>query len=62
MKTERTRNLPPFFTQVIGSLPRPKLVRDLRARHAEMSAARFHQVMDEMTLFASACRSRPGWM
>ena len=40
MKTDRTRKLPPFFTQVIGSLPRPKLVLDLLARQAEMPAKR----------------------
>src|SRR5262245_17873745 len=32
MRTDKTRRLPAFFTQVIGSLPRPKLVRDLHAR------------------------------
>ena len=31
MKTSRTRQLPPLFTQVIGSLPRPQAVRDLLA-------------------------------
>src|SRR6478609_10530390 len=60
MRTERTKKLPPFFTQVIGSLPRPKLVRDLHARRAEMSAARFQRVMDEMTLFAIRLQEQAG--
>ena len=31
MRTERTSRLPPFYTHVIGSLPRPQAVRDLLA-------------------------------
>jgi len=60
MRTERTKKLPPFFTQVIGSLPRPKLVRDLHARRAEMSAARFQEVMDDMTRFAIRLQEQAG--
>ncbi len=52
MKTDRTPTLPPFFTQVIGSLPRPKLVLDLLARRSEMSADRYARVMDDMVVFA----------
>jgi len=52
MKTDRTRTLPAFFTQVIGSLPRPKVVLDLLARQVEMPAQRFAGVMDEMVIFA----------
>ena len=46
MRTETTRKLPPFFTQVIGSLPRPKMVRGLHARRHQMSEERFRKVMD----------------
>ncbi len=60
MKTERTRKLPPFFTQVIGSLPRPKLVLDLLARQAEMPPQRYAKVMDEMVLFAIRLQEQAG--
>ncbi|MFQ5930020.1 MAG: cobalamin-independent methionine synthase II family protein [Acidobacteriota bacterium] len=52
MRTEKTQKLPPFYTQVIGSLPRPKVVLDLHARRSEMSEDRFNAVMDEMVVFA----------
>ena len=35
MKAGRTSRLPLFFTQVIGSLPRPKVVQDLLARRGD---------------------------
>jgi 5-methyltetrahydropteroyltriglutamate--homocysteine methyltransferase len=60
MKTERTRRLPPFFTQVIGSLPRPALVHDLHARRVEMSPDRFQAVMDEMVIFAIRLQEQAG--
>src|SRR5438094_516097 len=34
MKTPRTAQLPLFFTQGIGSLPRPQVVRDLHCCHS----------------------------
>lgn len=52
VKTARTSSLPPFFTQVIGSLPRPLFVRDVLARRAELSAERFQQVLDDAVIFA----------
>src|SRR6059036_3202979 len=60
MKTNRTRALPPFFTQVIGSLPRPRLVLDLLARKSEMPADRFQKVMDEMVMFAIRLQEQAG--
>ena len=60
MKTARTRKLPLFFTQVIGSLPRPKLVLDLLARKEHIPPARFAQVMDEMVLFAIRLQEQAG--
>jgi 5-methyltetrahydropteroyltriglutamate--homocysteine methyltransferase len=60
MKTTRTRALPPFFTQVIGSLPRPKLLLDLLARRGEMPADRYAKVMDEMVIFAIRLQEQAG--
>ncbi|MGA2256426.1 MAG: cobalamin-independent methionine synthase II family protein [Thermoguttaceae bacterium] len=60
MRTDRTRQLPPFFTQVIGSLPRPKLVQDLLARRSEMSPHRYTKVMDEMVVFAIRLQEQAG--
>jgi len=60
LKTERTRKLPLFFTQVIGSLPRPKVVRDLLAGKSEISPDRFEKTMDEMIVFAIRLQERAG--
>lgn len=60
MKTERTKALPPFFTQVIGSLPRPALVRDLIDRRDSIPPDRYQAVMDEMTLFAIRLQEQAG--
>ena len=60
MKTDRTRNLPPFSTQVIGSLPRPKVLLDLLARRGEISADRFASMMDEMVIFAIRMQEQAG--
>ncbi|HVF10258.1 MAG TPA: hypothetical protein VNA16_05620, partial [Abditibacteriaceae bacterium] len=60
MKTARTAQLPPFYTQVIGSLPRPQLVRDLLLRRAEMAPERFSKVMDEMIVFAIRLQEQAG--
>src|SRR5438477_5807271 len=60
MKTDRTRNLPPFFTQVIGSLPRPKVLVDLLSRRAQMPAKRFEKVLDEMVVFAIRLQEQAG--
>jgi 5-methyltetrahydropteroyltriglutamate--homocysteine methyltransferase len=60
VKTPRTAQLPPFFTQVIGSLPRPALVRDLIARRREIPPERYAAVMDEMVLFAIRFQEEAG--
>jgi 5-methyltetrahydropteroyltriglutamate--homocysteine methyltransferase len=60
MRTDRTRRLPPFFTQVIGSLPRPKVLLDLLARRSEISADRYAKVMDEMVVFAIRLQEQAG--
>jgi methionine synthase II (cobalamin-independent) len=60
MKTGRTCSLPLFFTQVIGSLPRPKVVQDLLARRETIPAPRFKQLLDEMVLFAIRLQEQAG--
>ena len=51
MKTSRTRRLPPFYTQVSGSLPRPGAVRVLLAQKYSLPARDYH-AMDDMVRFA----------
>jgi 5-methyltetrahydropteroyltriglutamate--homocysteine methyltransferase len=60
MKTERTRRLPEFFTQVIGSLPRPRLVLDLLQDRERTEPARHRKVMDEMVRFAIRLQEQAG--
>src|SRR5258706_15366143 len=60
MKSERTRKLPLFFTQVTGSLPRPKMLLDLLARRSEIPADRYAKVMDEMVIFAIRLQEQAG--
>lgn len=60
MRTERTKKLPLFFTQVIGSLPRPKFVRDLLARRGAIPASRFEHVLDDAVRFAIRLQEEAG--
>src|SRR6476661_217066 len=60
MRTDRTRKLPLFFTQVIGSLPRPKLVQDLLARRHTIPAARIQSLLDDMVRFAIRLQEEAG--
>jgi len=60
MITDRTSQLPPFFTQVIGSLPRPKVVQDLLAQRATIPEPRFKQLLDEMVVFAIRLQEQAG--
>jgi 5-methyltetrahydropteroyltriglutamate--homocysteine methyltransferase len=60
VRTGRAGALPPFYTHVIGSLPRPRLVREILARRAEMAPGRFARVMDEMVLFAIRLQEEAG--
>ena len=60
MRTDRTKALPPFFTQVIGSLPRPKLVRDLIDRRGSMPADEYSQVMNDAVIFAIRLQEQAG--
>src|SRR5262249_31940759 len=56
----RTRKLPLFFTQVIGSLPRPKLVQDLLAQRHTIPADRFQSLLDDMVRFAIRLQEQAG--
>src|SRR6478736_3684120 len=60
MQTTRTKKLPPFFTQVIGSLPRPKLVQDLLAKRDSLPKAHFDAVLDDMVRFAIRLQEEAG--
>jgi len=60
MKTERTNKLPLFYTHVIGSLPRPKVVRDLLAKRDEMAPGALTHILDDMVLFAIHLQEQTG--
>jgi 5-methyltetrahydropteroyltriglutamate--homocysteine methyltransferase len=60
MKTLRTSQLPPFFTHGIGSLPRPRVVRDLLAHADDLPADRFRAVLDDLVRFAIRLQERAG--
>ena len=60
MDTPKTSKLPLFFTQVIGSLPRPLAVRDLLARRPEMEPAKHRALLDEMITFAIRLQEQAG--
>jgi methionine synthase II (cobalamin-independent) len=60
MRTARTAALPLFYTQVIGSLPRPAAVRDLPARREALPAAEFRAAMDDITAFAIRLQETAG--
>ena len=44
--------LPPLYTHVIGSLPRPQAVRDLLAKREEIPPDRVRGLLDDMVVFA----------
>jgi methionine synthase II (cobalamin-independent) len=51
---------PHFYTQPIGSLPRPKVVRDLVARCGEIPTDQFQATMDDLVRFAIRLQERAG--
>jgi 5-methyltetrahydropteroyltriglutamate--homocysteine methyltransferase len=57
VKTARTALLPPLYTQGIGSLPRPAVVRDLLARPIQ---ERSRSALDDMILFAIRLQEQAG--
>jgi 5-methyltetrahydropteroyltriglutamate--homocysteine methyltransferase len=60
MRTPRTLQLPPFFTQVIGSLPRPLVVRQLLAGREAMSPQAYDAALDDMVRFAIRLQETAG--
>ena len=60
MKTPRTSQLPPLFTQGIGSLPRPQVVRDLLAQRDALPPETFRQRMDAFVVFAIRLQEQAG--
>ncbi|MCE9534250.1 MAG: cobalamin-independent methionine synthase II family protein [Planctomycetes bacterium] len=60
MKTARTRQLPPFYTQGIGSLPRPQVVRDLLAKRRDMPPETFAKTLDDLVIFAIRLQEQAG--
>src|SRR2546422_8949510 len=54
MKTARMAALPPFYTQVIGSLPRPQVVRDRLCR------GRGPRSLDDLVAFAIQLQEEAG--
>src|SRR5262245_43150831 len=60
MKTDRTRQLPHFYTHGIGSLPRPQVVRDLLASRHQMPAEHFRQALDDCVAFAIRLQEQAG--
>lgn len=60
MKTQRTSQLPLFFTQVIGSLPRPRVVREVLARKEHLGEATFRGIMDDLVVFAIRLQEQAG--
>ena len=52
MKTQRTSQLPLLYTHPIGSLPRPKLVRDVLGRRDEMGAESHRSTLDDLVRVA----------
>ncbi|MAE60253.1 MAG: hypothetical protein CMJ49_02735 [Planctomycetaceae bacterium] len=60
MLTDVVKGLPQFYTQVIGSLPRPKVVRELLSRRDSMEAGEYRARMDEMITFAIRLQETAG--
>lgn len=60
MITQRTSQLPPYYTHGIGSLPRPQMVRDLLARRHEIAPERFRPLLDDLVRFAIRLQEQAG--
>ena len=58
MRTDRTSKLPPFFAQVIGSLP--QVVRDFLATRGQLAADDFQQTLDDFVVFAIRLQEQVG--
>lgn len=60
MKTEKTASLPPLYTHPIGSLPRPREVRELLASRDTLPREQFKPKMDEMVRSAIRLQEEAG--
>ena len=60
MRTQRTRALPPFATQVIGSLPRPAALRELIADRERREPDAYRRAVDEHVLTAIRLQEAAG--
>src|SRR5262249_37903778 len=60
VKASRTAQLPPFYTQGIGSLPRPQVARDALARRHEMGPERSRLLLDDLVRFAIRLQEQAG--
>lgn len=60
MRTDRTSKLPPFFTQVIGSLPRPQVVRNFLTKRGQLPADDFQRTLDDFVVFAIRLQEQIG--
>ena len=60
MRTQRTRALPPFATQVIGSLPRPAALRELIADRERREPDAYRRAVDEHVLTAIRLQESAG--
>ncbi|HJN09276.1 MAG TPA: cobalamin-independent methionine synthase II family protein [Pirellulaceae bacterium] len=60
MRTDRTSKLPLFFTQVIGSLPRPQVVRNFLTKRGQLPADDFQRTLDDFVVFAIRLQEQIG--
>lgn len=60
MITERTAKLPEFYTHVIGSMPRPKVLLDLLHQKESMGEEEYNMRMDDMILFIIRLQEQSG--
>jgi 5-methyltetrahydropteroyltriglutamate--homocysteine methyltransferase len=56
----RNRDLPPFATHGIGSLPRPKILQHFVARREQIPPDRYERVMNDMVAFAIRLQEEVG--
>lgn len=60
MNRDRMQSLPQFYTQPIGSLPRPQVVLDLVGRRDTIDPDSYRATMDDMVRFAIRLQEQAG--